>query len=142
MRTVLFLCTGNYYRSRFAEFLFNALASAHGLPWRACSAGLALTADNVGPISAYVLQALRQLGLDPAEAPRDPIAVQEQHLQHADLIVALQEAEHKPYLQAGYPGWVDRVEYWDVRDGVPAAAYDPLQVTEAAVRRLIRRLAV
>jgi protein-tyrosine-phosphatase len=24
-RTVLFLCTGNYYRSRFAEILFNSV---------------------------------------------------------------------------------------------------------------------
>ena len=32
---VLFLCTGNYYRSRFAEVLFNSVAGQMGLPWRA-----------------------------------------------------------------------------------------------------------
>ena len=37
---VLFLCTGNYYRSRFAEELFNHLAIQRGLAWRADSAGL------------------------------------------------------------------------------------------------------
>jgi protein-tyrosine phosphatase len=41
-KTVLFLCTGNYYRSRFAEVLFNSVADRMGLPWRASSRGLAL----------------------------------------------------------------------------------------------------
>ena len=51
--TLLFVCTGNYYRSRFAEHLFNALAAQAGLPWRAESRGLAIEfgAHNVGPMS-------------------------------------------------------------------------------------------
>ena len=40
-RTVLFLCTGNYYRSRFAEILFDSVAVKMGLPWKASSRGLA-----------------------------------------------------------------------------------------------------
>jgi protein-tyrosine-phosphatase len=39
-KTVLFLCTGNYYRSRFAEALFNSVAGKMGLPCRASSRGL------------------------------------------------------------------------------------------------------
>jgi protein-tyrosine-phosphatase len=34
-KTVLFLCTGNYYRSRFAEVLFNSVAGKMGLLWQA-----------------------------------------------------------------------------------------------------------
>ena len=41
-KTVLFLGTSNYYRSRFAEVLFNSVARKMGLPWRASSRGLAL----------------------------------------------------------------------------------------------------
>ena len=41
-KTVLFLCTGNYYRSRYAEALFNSVAGKMSLPWRASSRGLAL----------------------------------------------------------------------------------------------------
>ena len=40
-KTVLFLCTGNHYRSRFAEILFDSVARKLGLPWRASSKGLA-----------------------------------------------------------------------------------------------------
>ena len=46
-RTVLFLCTGNYYRSRFAEELFNDSARRAGLDWTATSRGLAL---ELGPV--------------------------------------------------------------------------------------------
>jgi protein-tyrosine phosphatase len=41
IRRVLFLCTGNYYRSRYAEELFNHIARAEGLGWRAFSCGAA-----------------------------------------------------------------------------------------------------
>jgi protein-tyrosine phosphatase len=30
-KDILFLCTGNYYRSRFAEILFNSVAGKMGL---------------------------------------------------------------------------------------------------------------
>jgi protein-tyrosine phosphatase len=42
VKTILFLCTGNYYRSRFAEELFNHHAERAGLYWVAQSRGLAL----------------------------------------------------------------------------------------------------
>jgi protein-tyrosine phosphatase len=55
MRTILFLCTGNYYRSRFAEQYFNHLARQVSLPWLAVSRGLATErgVNNVGPISPF-----------------------------------------------------------------------------------------
>jgi protein-tyrosine phosphatase len=48
--TVLFLCTGNYYHSRFAEILFNSVASRMGLPWRASSRGLALVVLHIAVV--------------------------------------------------------------------------------------------
>lgn len=76
---LLFLCTGNYYRSRFAEALFNARAAALGLPWRAESRGVALELGhgNVGPIAAATLRALQERGLLADSAPRFPLQVQE-----------------------------------------------------------------
>jgi protein-tyrosine phosphatase len=140
--TLLFLCTGNYYRSRFAELLFNALAPAHNLPWQALSRGVALEqgVGNVGPMSPLAIQTLQAAGITSEGFARYPMQVQEDDLQGAAMIIALQEAEHRPYLQARYPAWVDKVEYWHVRDCVPTPAYDPLQEISRAVQELLARL--
>lgn len=140
MHTLLFLCTGNYYRSRFAEILFNAVVVEHGVPWQAFSRGLALEPRNVGPMSPYAIHALNTLGIESTAVQRWPIAVQENDFQAAQRIIALQEVEHRPYLRNRYPAWEDRVEYWHVRDLVPTPAYNPLQEIEQATRRLLTQL--
>src|SRR5215467_12947219 len=63
--TVLFLCTGNYYRSRYAEVLFNAVAGRMNLPWKASSRGLALErgVNNVGPMEVSAVEALEARAL-------------------------------------------------------------------------------
>src|SRR5579884_2374152 len=100
-KTVLFLCTGNYYRSRFAEILFNSVAGKMGLPWRASSRGLALErgVSNVGPMEASAVKALEVRGLRAvAEFGRFPIQVTVDDFAAAHWIVALKEAEHLPLL--------------------------------------------
>src|SRR5213083_1121531 len=95
-KTVLFLCTGNYYRSRFAEALFNSVAGRMGLPWRASSRGLALErgVNNVGPIAASAVEALAALGVRAGDAiTRMPAQVTGDDLQGAALVVALKQAE-------------------------------------------------
>jgi protein-tyrosine phosphatase len=143
MHTLLFLCTGNYYRSRFAELIFNAVAPERQLPWQAVSRGLALEkgVKNVGPISQTALATLRALGIVVPTEVRYPLQVQEGDLSSAAFIIALQEAEHRPLLHARYPAWADKVAYWHVRDVTPSAAYNPLREIEQEVRRLVHRLA-
>ena len=48
MKTLLFLCTGNFYRSRFAELYFRHLCAANSLEWIVDSRGLALEPQNIG----------------------------------------------------------------------------------------------
>src|SRR5438132_9438361 len=100
-KTVLFLCTGNYYRSRFAEVLFNSVAGKMGLPWQASSRGLALErgVNNVGPMAVAAVKALEARGLRGiADLARLPAQVAADDLERADWIVALKEAEHLPLL--------------------------------------------
>ena len=58
MKRILFLCNGNYYRSRFAEIFFNWHAEQRKLRWRAESRGLALVMANPGPMSRFTVARL------------------------------------------------------------------------------------
>jgi protein-tyrosine phosphatase len=137
-KTVLFLCTGNYYRSRFAEVLFNSVAGRMGLPWRASSRGLALErgVHNVGPMALPAVQALEARGLRAvAEFGRFPIQVTGEDFDMAHWIIALKEAEHLPLLQERFPAWTEKVEFWHVDD-----APEVLDLIEREVMDLAARL--
>lgn len=139
---LLFLCTGNYFRSRFAEAVFNALASRAGLDWRADSRGIAtdLGSRNVGPISVHTMEGLRARGIDVGPETRFPLQLEAQDLATADLIIALKEAEHRPHLGRRFPHWMDRVEYWHIDDLDRTSADVALLKIEEEVRALIERL--
>src|SRR5262245_36889107 len=137
-RTVLFLCTGNYYRSRFAEVLFNSVAGKMGIAWQASSRGLALErgVNNVGPMAVEAVTALKALGVLAAEAvTRMPAQVTADELEKADQIVALKQAEHLPLLQERFPTWAEKVEFWHVDDSP-----EVLPVIEKEVMGLVARL--
>ena len=142
MKRVLFLCTGNYYRSRFAEILFNHLAREAGIPWVADSCGLRVSADgavNVGPISAHVRQGLQERGIAlPVE--RWPRPVTEADLAAADIVIALKEAEHRTLLEKDFPTQAPRVRYWTVHDLDVCQPAQTLPKLERLVRRLIAEL--
>src|ERR1700693_2297365 len=107
-KTFLFLCTGNYYRSRFAEVLFNSVAGKMGLPWRASSRGLALErgVHHVGPMAVVAVNALEARGLRGiADLARLPTQATVDDLERADWIVALKQVEHLPLLQERFPAW-------------------------------------
>jgi predicted translation initiation factor SUI1 len=139
-KTVLFLCTGNYYRSRFAEVLFNSVAGKMGLPWRASSRGLALERgiNNVGPMAVAAVKALEARGLRAvADCARLPMQVTLDDLERAAWIVALKLAEHLPLLQERFPAWVEKVEYWQVDDAPEALAMIEREIMDLAARLIV-----
>ena len=140
-RRVLFVCTGNYYRSRFAEELFNALAARSGLDWHADSRGLATDwgASNLGPLSPQVVTELANLGVR-ADTRRSPVQLREGDLARADLVIAMNEGEHRPLLHDRFPGWENRAEYWEIPDLGYAPASETLPLLERQVHALVRRL--
>jgi protein-tyrosine-phosphatase len=137
-KNVLFLCTGNYYRSRFAEVLFNSVAGKLGLPWRASSRGLALERGvlNVGPMATSAIKALEAMGVCAGDdCARPPAKVTVEDLERADRVVALKEAEHLPLLRERFPAWAEKVEFWQVDD-----APEALTLIEREVMALVARL--
>ena len=142
MKTVLFLCTGNYYRSRFAEELFNHHAEHASLDWMAQSRGLALErlAYNVGPISPFALRALKKMSISARGADRFPQQCTADDLAGADLVVAVKEEEHRPLIRERFAEWEHRLDYWNIHDIDDAAPADTLKLLAQEVRLLLRRL--
>lgn len=116
MKTVLFLCTGNYYRSRYAEILFNSKAEQTGLKWRAISRGLAPDPRNLGPMSRDSVAALQKQGVSVEDYLRLPLEVTEADFESNDHVVAVKEAEHRPMIVQNFPNWLTKVEFWHVHD--------------------------
>jgi protein-tyrosine phosphatase len=140
MKTILFLCTGNYYRSRFAEVFFNWHAAQRGLSWQATSRGLGLDPSNAGPLSRHTMLRLRVLGIPLEAIPRWPLAVRTEDFKAADHIVAVKESEHRPMIQRRFPEWVDRIEFWEVHDLDCADPDEAMPCLEREVVALMERL--
>lgn len=139
---LLFICSGNYYRSRFAELLFNAVASQSGLDWEADSRGIATQlAHGLGPISRRVLKGLADRGVEVNGRLRYPMQLQEIDLAEANLVIAMKEEEHRPYLEEEFPAWLNKIEYWNVHDIDVAPVDETLLHIEGQVWALVRRLA-
>jgi protein-tyrosine phosphatase len=139
-KKVLFICTGNYYRSRFAEMLFNALASQKDLDWKADSRGLAPGAYNVGPVYPGVLEQLKALGFPVQAGQRFPVRLDMADLESADLVIAINESEHRPLMSQRFERWKDQTIFWEVPDLNLMRAADAFSRIEKHVTELIRKL--
>lgn len=140
MPEVLFICTGNFYRSRHAEAVLNWEARRRGLAVRAFSRGLltSLVADEPTRLSPFTAARLAQLGIPAELTGPAPLQLAEEDLRRAHRSVALRRGEHRALMLREHPAWADRVEYWDVADideGPPDRA---LALVEAEVERLLR----
>ena len=139
-KRILFLCTGNYYRSRFAEIYFNWQAKQRGLHWIADSRGLALDGYNYGPISRHTIARLKESSIDYDADQRFPRPLSEADLRTADHVVAVKEAEHRPLMLRNFPAWCDRIEYWHVHDLDCASAEECFPELESQLIQLLDRL--
>ena len=139
---VLFICTGNYYRSRFAELLFNTLALEYGVNTRAVSRGLIteLISVEMGSMSPHAVRGLkaRKVALD--AVLRRPIQLQESDLVEAAVVIAIDEWEHRPMISQRFPHWVDRIRYWQVADIQDLDPEVALFALETRVRALLGEL--
>ena len=139
MKTVLFLCTGNYYRSRFAEELFNHRAAQAEINWQAQSRALAIERgiNNIGSLSPLALSGLTTRGLSAKGANRPAQQCGILDLESADYIVALNEVEHRSLMRERFPNWETRIQYWDIGDVAVVQPDKALALIDAQVEALL-----
>src|ERR1041385_6319815 len=138
---ILFLCTGNYYRSRFAEILFNHLASEKKLKWRARSRGLRVGMHELpGPISPFTLARVEELKIDCDSIIKEPSQCKMTDLDTAGIVIALKESEHRPMLAKSFSPWETRARFWHVHDLDEATPAEALGEIEQLVKDLVVEL--
>jgi protein-tyrosine phosphatase len=137
MRSVLFVCTGNYYRSRISEILFNHLAIGAKIPVRAFSRGFRLNpVKNKGVISPHAIPFLSSLNITPREVG-EPTPLSEPDLTQAHKVIVLDEKEHRPMMTFYFPDWENKVEYWSFEDDYIVSPGEMLPSLKAQVEALV-----
>jgi protein-tyrosine phosphatase len=141
MTDVLFLCTGNYYRSRFAEIYFNHLSALRGCSLMARSRGFRTNPEkNKGVLSPHTHSYLEMLDILPADVGT-PQALSLHDLQQAIRIIAMDEKEHRAMMMHRFPEWVDKIEFWNFEDDYLASPLDVLPALKSKVEALLEHIA-
>lgn len=109
---VLFICTGNYYRSRFCEMYFNHISQSKMADSKGLLADKGLTE---GPLSVHTIAFLNDLNI-PFDLQRFPSQLEEIHLIRTPKVIALCEREHRPLMEEQFPDWASKITYWQVND--------------------------
>lgn len=140
MKTILFLCSGNHFGSRFVEELFNHRAAYARIDWQAQSRALAIErmAGVSERMSAFALRGLTERGFVARAAERLPQQCVHADFETAHHTVAVNEPEHRPLMVERFPTWAERIEYWNVSD----ADIQPWNKALAAIERQIDVLLV
>jgi protein-tyrosine phosphatase len=141
MPEVLFLCTGNYYRSRLAEALFNHAAAQRGLAWRAFSRGLATHLAPPGGLSPVTTAELQRRGIPFSMTSPVPQQVSEADFQRAARVIAVKELEHRPLMADLHPARENQITYWQVHDLDFSPPEEGVAGIEANVNALLAELA-
>ena len=142
MKTILFVCSGNYCRSPLAEGLarLRLQQAGYGDQFSTRSAGT-LDVYEGQPPAPLIQEVLREIGADGQANPPHQITPDE--IEHAAVIFGVAQ-EHLAWIAQHYPAAVSRTfllsdligEQWDVRDpGVQQL--EPLRECRDTIDRVI-----
>lgn len=110
---VLFVCTGNYYRSRFAEIYYNHCVGKQ----MSFSRGFEVfMGRNEGSISAYTEKFLHELGIVRYNRNQLPVQITDQDFEIAGRIIFLDGEEHLPMYKKYFPKRQDEITIWSFPD--------------------------
>lgn len=118
---LIFVCTGNYYRSRLAEILFRHYSGEESGRWTARSRGLSVTGALHG-MAPEAVSFLEAMGVSDTESSRDPCPLLVDELIAAGHVVLMNRMEHEPMIgkdfRAVYLRLLEKkaVTFWNVFD--------------------------
>ena len=136
LRSVLFICTGNFYRSRFAEAVFNHHAELRQIPWQAFSRGLAVHLVE-GNLSEFTSEALSTRKIELRHTGSGRIQLSAEDLLQSNYRIAMDRSEHLQMMLSQFPSWADQIDYWDVSDIPFRSSIDALPQIERKVMQLL-----
>jgi len=136
---VLFICTGNFYRSRFAEAVFNYHAEQRQIPWTAFSRGLAIHLA-AGYLSSHTTDALSTRQIELRHTGPARIRLSEDDLLQSNYRIAMDRSEHLQMMHVQFPAWADQIDYWDVSDIPFRSSADALPEIELRVMELLDKV--
>ena len=143
-KAVLFICTGNLYRSRFAEALFNFYGSENKSGWKAFSRGLDLTSLTSSQkklkVSGLVIEGLGDLGIPFSFADGQPTQLTQNDLEQSDYIVALNRQEHQFTLEKTFPSQKSKIHYWEIGDSKTIKPAEAIRLINGKVKALLNSL--
>ena len=116
-QSVLFVCTGNYYRSRFAEYYLCFLADLNDWKISVFSKGLNIyNNNNIGPVSSHTKAYLKSLEIPLPIPIRFPKPLLENDFRQYERVIAMDREEHHPMILEQFPSMIDEVEFWKFPD--------------------------
>ena len=139
---VTFVCTGNYYRSRFAESYFNYLCDILKLNYIADSYGLAIhyadeLAEEHGEISPFSKERMESIGIPNFYFERDRKSLTKDAIENADLIVAMDKDEHTEMILEQFPTYINQFNFFKVKDVFDWEPKKTLDETQKKVEAMI-----
>ena len=144
MYKILFICTGNFYRSKFCEAFMENEGKVLKIPIRTMSRGFEISlADKVasiyGETSPYTIQRLDQLGIDCGKVKKRRTPVSQHDINSNDIIVIIDKAEHSPYME-NFDFPENRTVFWEVKDIADWTAKETLDELEKSCHKLSFKL--
>ena len=100
MKKILFVCTANIHRSRFAEEVFNHLAIQDNKEYRAFSAGLRVGDFSYREIYYPALEHLESFNIKPIRPKESSMHIDDVILEDYYKIICMDKNEHKPMVDA------------------------------------------
>jgi len=118
-RSILFLCTGNAYRSRYAEAWFNYLCLQRDVQnLRAFSRGLNVTPGTIqacpGGHYPETLERIQSKKIPMMCTGARPVPVTDRDFKIAETVICMYKVEHKPYMDKSWPEASSI--YWNIPD--------------------------